>query len=172
MESASFQQLEAFLEEKLTDSTTQLSTHSQVFAAVNACPLDKTNDKTWWIYKVQGQSFIFESTVFSGIKTKKKKCTDGDRSDHLTAVGQRLAIFGRNYDESYFPWIRYDDGDQEWVKPHEVSYVVLRYDPLTDQRPDNTPISRLKLGAKISMWWQGDAQFFDGTKGMHKSLTI
>ena len=59
-------------------------------------------------------------------------------------------------------YLHYDDGDEQLIDLEEVTYVILR-DPSTDQRPDNPAISTLLIGTRVSVWWQGDKQFFEGT---------
>ena len=58
-------------------------------------------------------------------------------------------------------YVRYDDGDKQWVHLEERAHVVLS-DPPEDQRPDNPPLSSLNIGTRVSVWWQGDKEFFEG----------
>ena len=59
-------------------------------------------------------------------------------------------------------YVRYDDGDKQWVHLERRAHVALS-DPSTDQRPDNPPISSLTIGTRMSVWWQGDEEFFEGS---------
>ena len=104
------------------------------------------------------------------VKSKKRCHYSGE---HPTRIGTRLAIYWPNCDE-YFPgvlsktnpngkvYIRYDDGDKQWIHLEEVSYFFLT-DPATDRRPDNPPLSHLEIGTRLSVWWQSEKEFFEGT---------
>ena len=89
-------------------------------------------------------------------------------------MGERVAIYWPKNDE-YYPgvitkvlrsgrvYIHYDDGDEQWVRLNKVCYLQLTGTATTDQRPDNPAISTLLIGTRVSVWWQGDKQFFEGT---------
>ena len=108
-----------------------------------------------------------------------KRCKTGEQpekngnSTTMPKVGERVAIYWPKNDE-YYPgviintrprgrvYIQYDDGDEQWVQLSKVCYLVLA-DPSLDQRADNPKISDLRIGCRVSVWWQTEERFYDGT---------
>ena len=52
-----------------------------------------------------------------------------------------------------------------------MCYLLLT-DPTVDQRADNPKISDLAAGTRVSVWWQTEERFFDGTIQKIEDLSL
>ena len=132
----------------------------------------------------KGEEHSTTSATF-GVRPDKrcKSCSQSQPSTSaLPTVGQRVAVYWPMNDE-YYPGtingsrrngrihIRYDDGDEQWVQLSKLCYLLLT-DPMVDQRADNPDISSLHVGSRVSVWWQTEERFYDGTVKKIKELSL
>ena len=71
-----------------------------------------------------------------------------------------VAAHDSNRGRVYF---EYDNGEDKWLNTNDLGCCLLLTNPLVDQRVDNPKLSDVKPGSRVSVWWQSDQQFFNGT---------
>ena len=115
---------------------------------------------------------VSSNSSSGSIPRAKKQNTPKSRDGSIPAVGQRVAVHWQNVDV-YYPGVvsqiktngkvrvHYDDGDKEWVK-WDTRKCLLLSGSAEDQRPDNPKVADLRVGSRLSVWWNGERAFFLG----------